>query len=276
MLPLGAGHDLAIQGDGKPPPLRVSTGARNGIGHGRSRRQLDALAVAHGSDKTFDALPMEIGQPLVARVFDRYRLVVHAARAAAGRGSPLDAKLLEKERPRTIVTVAPVAFDGRTIRPKSVTLQDVKGGLAKVEELVAEPGALAKILPGIQVDEGTIAVVFPIETLRGGALNVSYDGPVCEGSANDVSVPLTTTAGKLIDSPMPAKPAGAAPVKWIALQAILDHAGNFRMPISLGGPPDLAKVAMDAIANWRAEPARINGAPLATPVVLQVTFKTVE
>ena len=54
------------------------------------------------------------------------------------------------------------------------------------------------------------------------------------------------------------------------------NAGNFRMPISLGGPPDLAKVAMDAIANWRAEPARINGAPLATPVVLQVTFKTVE
>jgi len=70
--------------------------------------------------------------------------------------------------------------------------------------------------------------------------------------------------------------AGGSAAKWIAIQAILDQSGCFRMPVLLGGPDDLAKVAMDAIATWRAEPARINGAPLATPVVLQVTFKTVE
>jgi hypothetical protein len=240
-----------------------------------AREQLDALAIAQGTDKTFDATPMEIGQPVVAHVFDRYRLVARAARLAAARGSPLDAKLLSKERPRTIITAAPVSCNARTIRAKAIALQDPKGAVLKVEETATEPTALSRLIPEVQLADGTIAVVFPIETLRAGALRVSYDGPACTGAGNEVTVPLTATAGRLIESPMPAKPAGAA-VKWIAIQAILDHSGSFRMPISLGGPADLAKVAMDAIATWRAEPARINGTPLATPVVLEVTFKTVE
>ena len=61
--------------------------------------------------------------------------------------------------------------------------------------------------------------------------------------------------------------------KWIAVQAIVDHAGVFREATALGGAPDLSRAAVEAVLSWRADPPRVNGAPLASPVVLQVTFR---
>ena len=50
-------------------------------------------------------------------------------------------------------------------------------------------------------------------------------------------------------------------------------AGRFREATALGGDPDLSRAAVEAVSSWRADPPRVNGAPLASPVVLQVTFR---
>jgi outer membrane biosynthesis protein TonB len=41
---------------------------------------------------------------------------------------------------------------------------------------------------------------------------------------------------------------------------------------ALGGPPGLARAAIDALAAWRLKPPRVNGAPMALAVVLQISF----
>jgi outer membrane biosynthesis protein TonB len=44
-------------------------------------------------------------------------------------------------------------------------------------------------------------------------------------------------------------------------------------PAFIGGPAHLTPAAMDAIQRWRSEPPKINGAPIARAVLVQVMFK---
>ena len=74
-------------------------------------------------------------------------------------------------------------------------------------------------------------------------------------------------------SPMPTRPPGDAAIgAWVAVQALIDHTGQFREAQPLGGPVELTRLAVEALAQWRAETPRVNGQPLASPVVLRVTF----
>ena len=78
---------------------------------------------------------------------------------------------------------------------------------------------------------------------------------------------------QLIESPMPARPADdASGVPWVAVQAVIDHQGAFQQVRALGGPPALAKVAETAVRAWKARPQRAGPAPIAAPVMLQITF----
>ena len=96
----------------------------------------------------------------------------------------------------------------------------------------------------------------------------------CSGATEERSLTIEATGARLLESPMPTRPAGDPAIgKWIAVQAIVDHAGRFREVAALGGTPDLARAAVEAVSSWRANPPRVNGAPLASPVVLQVTFR---
>lgn len=240
--------------------------------------QLNALAIARGTDKTVDLGPIEVGQPVAARVFDHFRLLMRSARSAAAGGSPLDASSLSRElkAPRTIILVAPQSCEDKTILPKEVTLRDPQGEEMRPAATYSQTGALTNLLPGISMAAGTLASVFSIETIRTGTLAITFDGPTCGASSHELTLPLAGASARLLDSPMPSRPAGSSVTNWIAVQAILDHAGAFRMPISLGGPADLAKIAIDAIGTWRAVPTQISGGPIATPVVLKVTFKAVQ
>lgn len=64
--------------------------------------------------------------------------------------------------------------------------------------------------------------------------------------------------------------AGAEPV---TLQVVLDHEGAVRRALAIGGPAALTAPAIAAMTTWRAEPARVNGAPIAVPFVVQAAFK---
>jgi outer membrane biosynthesis protein TonB len=53
---------------------------------------------------------------------------------------------------------------------------------------------------------------------------------------------------------------------------VIDHQGTFQEARALGGPEPLVRAAIEAIKAWKVLPARANGAPLTTPVVLMVSF----
>ena len=81
------------------------------------------------------------------------------------------------------------------------------------------------------------------------------------------------TNAKALKTPQPALPAGQSPTdRPIRLQALIDLDGSAEQIVYIGGPPALRGAAIDAVREWTAEPARLNGAPIVTPVALQVKF----
>jgi hypothetical protein len=59
----------------------------------------------------------------------------------------------------------------------------------------------------------------------------------------------------------------------VRVQAIVDLDGAVRHPSFAGGPATLKEAALSAVQTWTAEPVRLNGAPMPTPVVLAVRFR---
>lgn len=248
---------------GLPPPDRFTF-----------PRQLAALAVTQGSDKAFKVAPIDIGEPLRARVFDHFRLVARAARAAAGRGEALNADSLPPDlaRPRTIVLAHPLTCGDRLVLPASVAIADSQGHGVPVESAHNETVQVIRLLPGVQVPAGALAVVFPVDTIRPGSLVITYREPACTDSTS-VTIPLSGAVGRMLASPDAVRPAGSRSTdRWIAVQAVLDHSGAVREAIALGGSPDAVKAALEAVREWRAAPTQVNGGPIAIPIVLQVWF----
>jgi outer membrane biosynthesis protein TonB len=71
----------------------------------------------------------------------------------------------------------------------------------------------------------------------------------------------------------PALPAGQAPTdRPVRLQALIDTDGRAQQVVYVGGPAALKDAAIAAVRRWEAQPARVNGAPVVTPVMLQVKF----
>ena len=73
--------------------------------------------------------------------------------------------------------------------------------------------------------------------------------------------------------PEPTLPAGAPAGQPVLLQVLVDLDGTMREAVYVGGPAVLAKAAIDAVATWKSEPARINGVPRAAGALVQVRFK---
>jgi hypothetical protein len=44
-------------------------------------------------------------------------------------------------------------------------------------------------------------------------------------------------------------------------------------PVAIGGPASLIRAALESLEQWRARPARINGAPVVQPIVLQLPLR---
>jgi hypothetical protein len=81
------------------------------------------------------------------------------------------------------------------------------------------------------------------------------------------------TNARPLKTPQPSLPAGQAPTdRPIRLQALIDFDGTAQRIVHIGGPAGLVDAAIDAVRGWTAEPARLNGSPVVTPVTLQVKF----
>jgi len=238
---------------------------------------LRTLAIEQGAAADFAPIPLDAGGTGAHGVLlDHFRLMARAARAAKRAGTPLDPRKPTPElmRSRMVVVAYPLRCGDRDpVGPVAVSVVPAQGQAPTRDGEPATGEALARLLPGLDVPAGSMAVAFPLELPRPtDTIKITYPDGAC-GPSNDVVLPVKVTNGKPLKWPQPALPAGQLPTdRPVRLQALIDTDGRAQQIVYVGGPAALKEAALDAVRGWEAEPARINGAPVVTPVMLQVKF----
>ena len=235
------------------------------------------LAVEQGAARTFAPISLDAdGSATHGVIFDRFRLVARAARAAAAAGRPIDPVRPPPDLIGTgMVIVAHPLRCGDTppVPPAAIAVVPSQGPPPQRVGELATGEALARLLPNANLPPGSMGAAYAQERPRPiDSIKVSYAPSAC-GDAREVLLPLTFTNAKALSTPMPPLPAGqAATDRPIRLQALLDLEGAAQRIVYMGGPPALRDPAIAAVRTWTAEPMRLNGAPLVTPVTFQVKF----
>ena len=212
-------------------------------------------------------------------IFDRFRLMARAARAAAAAGKPID----PQQPPRDLMTTGTIILayplrcssDKDPVPPASIDIVATQGAPPQRIGDLATGDALARLLPSANVPAGSMAAAYPLDHPRAiDSIRISYAAGAC-GDAREVLLPLKFTSAKAVNTPMPALPAGQpATDRPIRLQALLDLDGAAQRIVYTGGPQALSDAAIAAVRTWTAEPLRLNGAPLVTPVTFLVKFES--
>lgn len=238
--------------------------------------QMQTAAVESAAAEAEPPVELGTGTPAVM-IVDHFRRMRDSARASVGAGRKPDADAIRRESlgPQTIVVAYPKVCGERQVLPAAIGLADPQGRTASPESTTADADAMRTLLAGSSAPVGSLAGVFRMAALPAGlAVTVSYREPGCADQPTLATYPIEGTGAQLLESPMPRRAAGDSAVgQWIAIQAIVDHRGSFQAARALGGPSDLSRAALEALANWKAEPARTNGVPVPVPVVIRVTFE---
>jgi hypothetical protein len=242
------------------PPIDIVT----------SPPQVAALAIEQGS-KT-DAVPVPL-DPAAPRgyLFDRFTMIALRARAAAAAGQALDPERPPKDlEPQGLAVLAyPMACGNKTIPPQNVELIAPQGSIPRNGEPLPE-AAMAAAFPGIPVPAGSFAVRF--RQASPSEVRIVY-AEACEGAPTASSVPMRFEPARLVSSSVvPLPPDVVTDDPTVYLQAVIDQNGRFMRPLYIGGLEALVPAALAAVTDWRAEPLRVNGAPVVNPIVLQVLF----
>ena len=169
----------------------------------------------------------------------------------------------------------PLACGDRTVAPTGIEIVPTQGPPVRARSAPVSGAELAGLLPGFAAPAGSIAVPVPLGVLRPiDVVKITYDAETCGGTGREARLPVTATPGKGLSTPQPALPEGAvAPAEPVWLQVVVDHDGAVQQPRYIGGPESLTEAAIAAVRQWRAEPARINGAPVTIDTLLVVRFR---
>ena len=238
---------------------------------------LRELAIEQGAATDFAPIPLDAdGSGAHGILLDHFRLMARAARAAKAAGTPLDPKKPTPEfaRSHMVVVAYPLRCgDREPVGPIGIAIVPSQGALPPRDGEPATGAALARLLPGMDVPPGSMAAVFPLSVPRPvDSIRITYPDGSC-GPSNDVVLPVKITSGKRLNWPQPSLPPGQPPTdRPIWLQALVDTEGRTQRVVYVGGPTALKQAAIEAVRAWEAEPARVNGAPVVTPVLLQVKF----
>jgi TonB family protein len=93
-------------------------------------------------------------------------------------------------------------------------------------------------------------------------------------SIEPVDLPEATARGLLLEQPEPEYPAGARGQQGtVVLQVLIGRDGAVQDAKFLQGSLAFARVATDAVKQWRFKPYTLNGRPVSTKTVLTLTFK---
>jgi len=126
----------------------------------------------------------------------------------------------------------------------------------------------------MNVPAGSMAAAFFLDRPRAtDAIRIAYPDGGC-GPSNEALLPMKYANAKPLKTPQPALPAGqAASDRPIRTPGADRSDGTAQRIVYVGGPAALAAAAIDAVHGWTAEPARLNGSPVVSPVTLQVKFE---
>jgi hypothetical protein len=234
---------------------------------------LVSLAIEHGTKADVTPISLDTSTPR-GYFFDRYALIALQARAAATAGAPLDSAKPSRELEAlgSGVLAYPLSCGDRTILPTDVELRTAQGPIAR--NPAGEPvrgEALTKAFPGLPTPPGSIGLYFRGAQPAQGRITYAEG---CNGSPAEAMLSFRAEPPRLIEMVPGVRPPGiveAEPVVYV--QVILDQEGRIARPQYLGGPRSLYPAALDALTKWRTQPVRVNGAPVVTPNVLQVTFR---
>jgi hypothetical protein len=256
-------------------PIGLSAPPVDALLAGESQRQ---LAIEQGATKTIAPISLDAdGSSAHGVLLDHFRMVALASRAAAAAGTPIDAKRppVDLMRTRMVVVAYPLRCgDKDPVGPASIEIVAAQGSPPRRDGEFATGPALARLLPGLNVPPGAMAAVFTMERPRAtDTIKIAYPDGGC-GASNEALLTMAYTNAKPLKTPQPPLPAGhtASEHPVLRLQALIDLDGAAQAIVHIGGPPALLDAAIGAVRGWTAEPARLNGSPIVTPVTLQVRF----
>ncbi len=238
---------------------------------------VQVVALTQGAGREFPPIPLGAdGSTTHGVVYDHFRLLSRAAYAAAAAGAKLDPENPPREvgQHGLIILAYALTCDGRTVRPTTIDVV-APNGAAMPRSAQHQLGAdeLARALPGVQLPGDTLAVTVGLRAPRANdTIRITYSEAACGSTSNAVNLPLKGSAARAVEMPMPPLPSGASANARVLLQALVDLDGAVQRPAYVGGPAELLQAAIEAAGRWRFEPARINGAPLPSAVLLQVAF----
>lgn len=235
------------------------------------------IALSLGATRDFDAIPLgPQGSTAHGVIYDRFRLLAIGARRAAASGQALDASKLPRELAvqRMIVAAYPQTCGDRTIPPAGIDIIGPNGAaLPKPPALQVSGPDLELLLPGVRPPAGSVFIAVPLATPRPtDTVRITY-AEACGSTSDQVNLRLTMSTPRGIEMPEPPLPEGAPAGQPVLLQVLVDPEGKMREATYVGGPSSLAKAAIEAVAGWKSEPARVNGAPMAAGALVEVRFK---
>ena len=235
------------------------------------------LAIEQGAAKDFAPISLDAdGSSAHGVILDHFRLVARASRAASTAGTPIDPTKFVPELMRTRMVV--VAYpqrcgDKEPVAPAAIEIVPAEGQPPRRDGELATGEALARLVPGMQLPARAMGAVFLLDHPRAtDRIKIGYPDGGC-GAATEAVLSMKFTNAKPLMTPQPPLPAGqAATDRPVRLQALIDLDGVAQRIVYQGGPAALADAAIQAVRGWTAEPMRLNGAPVVTPVTLQVKF----
>lgn len=248
---------------GPPPPNPLET---------RRQRMTLAATLPPAGPISLDA----DGSAKHGVMFDHMRLIARAFASAAAAGHPLDATNVPSEinKPRLVVVAYPVMCDGRgLVPPQSVKITDAPGNSPNVVR-EARGNQIRDLVPGVDVPESALAIMYDADLAIPGRVTIGY-GTSCDSAPPFVTLPVSAEAGRITRRVAGHAPAGITLPQGgaqVRVQVYFDFDGLPHFPAYTGGPGALADAAVAAVAEFRAEPPRVNGAPILQLSTIAVAF----
>lgn len=242
-----------------------------------TRRQLITMAAALDAKA---ASPISLdpdGSATHGVIFDHVRLIGNAFAVAAAAGHPLEVNNVPSEisRPHFLVVAYPLACNGGSpIPPQSVKVSDANGNSPGVMN-EARGEQIRGLVPSVNAPASALAVMYGADLALPGQVEIQY-ATACGSAPQSVVLPMKGEAGRIthrvagrVPPGVIVPPGGTA----VRVQVYFDFNGMPRFPAYAGGLGALADAAVAAVSEFRADPPRVNGAPLLQVSMIAVAFQ---
>jgi hypothetical protein len=237
------------------------------------------VAVTQGATQDFAPISLDAdGSSKSGILFDGFRMLARASKAATAAGKPLDPENIPQNLAQQglVIVAYPKTCGDKPATPKTIVMGTPNGGVQSRQPYVSGDD-LAKLLPGVTVPEGSMAAVMPGDSVRpNDGIRVTYDSAVCAGETGTTTFQLRGHGAKGNIMPEPTRPEGVPePSEPVWLQAVVDLEGRLLNAQHIGGPGGIyVERSLATLRDWKADPARINGSPVVADTHVVFAFKS--